>query len=144
MIYLVIKKTIIFLTLFFNIWIRKMHLIVLRHKTFIWITGIFWNKLLQQIRVITFYIWLKNCTFDVINFDDFTHVIVIFAVADDDDDDDDNVAAAVVDGVPFIGWPTHPRDRIRRTSPISPVTPGLLAATRSSLCESAIVSHWAT
>jgi hypothetical protein len=46
--------------------------------------------------------------------------------------------------VPFIGWPTHPRDRIRRTSPISPVTPGLLAAARSSLCEPGIVSHWAT
>lgn len=60
------------------------------------------------------------------------------------DDNDDNVVVAVIVGVPFIGWPTHPRDRIRRTSPISPVTPGLLAATRSSLCEPAIVSHWAT
>jgi len=57
---------------------------------------------------------------------------------------DRDVAAAVAIGVPFIGWPTHPRDRIRRTSPISPVTPGLLAAARSSLCEPGIVSHWAT
>jgi len=79
-----------------------------------------------------------------------TRMVNVAAISDVGDADDvvrgrDAANRDAVDvGVPFIGWPTHPRDRIRRTSPISPVTPGLLAAARSSLCEPGIVSHWAT